>query len=80
MRGGLGSDAPGPARGGTRGGGGSGRPPRGTRPQVDLLHSDLDHEGIPRRAVVMGALGLGMALGLWNLAEYQIVNVPEARR
>lgn len=80
MRGGLGSDTLGPARGGTRGGGGSGRPPRGTRPQVDLLHSDLDHEGIPRRAVVMGALGLGMALGLWNLADYQIVNAETYRK
>ena len=79
-RGGSGSDAFGPARGGTRGGGGSGRPPRGTRPQVDLLHSDLDHEGIPRRAVVMGALGLGMALGLWNLADYQIVNAETYRK
>lgn len=63
-----------------RGGSGSGRPPRGERPRIDLFHSDLEHENIPRRAVVLGALGAGVALGLWQLADYQIINAKTYRQ
>ena len=69
---------------GSRGGaGGSGRPPRGPRtprPQVDLFHSDLGHEAVSRRSVVLGALGVGMAVGLWKLADYQIANADTYRK
>ncbi len=57
------------------------RPPRGRRQpvQVDLFHSDLDHEALPRRAVVMGLLGLGTLAGVAQLADYQIINAQTYR-
>ncbi|WP_346675602.1 peptidoglycan D,D-transpeptidase FtsI family protein [Enorma phocaeensis] len=68
---------------GGAGGSGSGRPPRPPRAggsQVDLLHSDLDRERIPRRNFVMGLFGFGVAWGVSKLVDYQIVNVDEYRR
>lgn len=67
-------------RGGSGGYGGSGRGGRGRNvPKVDLLHSDLAHEGIPRRAVVGGLLGVGLLAGVGQLADYQVVNAQTYR-
>lgn len=64
---------------GSSGGGRPPRPPRGGRPQVDLLHSDLDRERIPRRNFVMGAFGFCVALGVGKLIDYQVVNAGTYR-
>ena len=57
--------------------GDSGRPGAGYRRQqqkFDLLHADMDHEPVPRRTFVLGALGLGMAACVAKLADNQIIN------
>ena len=64
--------------GGTGGGGGGGRNRRAPM-QVDLLHSDLEHEAIPRRNVVLALLGLGTLAGVAQLADYQIINAQTYR-
>lgn len=64
------------------GSGGSGRTPgrgRGTAPRVDLLHSDMDHENVPRRTVVAGLLGAGVLAAVGQLLDYQVVNAQTYR-
>ena len=64
------------------GNGGSGRTPgrgRGTAPRVDLLHSGMDHESIPRRTVVAGLLGAGVLAAVGQLLDYQVVNAQTYR-
>ena len=39
----------------------------------------MDRERIPRRAFVMGALGLGLGAGILKLADYQIINAETYR-
>ncbi len=55
------------------------RQPRGGRPQTDLFHSDLAHERIPRRTVVFGTFAALLGLGVWQLADYQIVEASTYR-
>lgn len=56
---------------------GSGRP---RRQATDLFHSDLAHEAVPRRAVVMGIVGLALAYGIYYLADYQIIEADTYRK
>lgn len=52
---------------------------RRSAPTKDLLHADLAHEPVSRRAVVLGAFGLMGAAGLARLADYQIFNAERYR-
>ena len=51
-----------------------------TRPQTDLLHSDLAHEPISRHALIMGAFGLAAIAGIARLADYQLFNADRYRK
>lgn len=52
---------------------------RRTAPTKDLLHADVAHEPVSRRAVILGAFGLMGAAGLARLADYQIFNADRYR-
>lgn len=45
----------------------------------DLLHTDPAHELVPRRNVVLGLLGAGLAVGISKLVDYQVVNAETYR-
>ena len=68
-----------------RGREGDPRDPRGSsrrdrsRPQTDLLHSDLAHEPISRHAFIMGAFGVAAIAGVARLADYQLFNADRYR-
>lgn len=44
-----------------------------------MLHSNEAHEPLSRRAVVLGALGLGVGAGVLKLVDYQVVNAETYR-
>ncbi|MDY2777669.1 MAG: penicillin-binding protein 2 [Collinsella sp.] len=49
------------------------------RPRNDLLHSDMESEGISRRSILFSAVGIMTAAAVWKLADYQIFNVDRYR-
>ena len=63
--------------GGGRGTGGRGG--RRDRVETDFLHSDLVHEPVSRRNVVMGLFGAALVAAVGQLVDYQVVNAQTYR-
>ncbi len=53
---------------------------RGGHVQTDLFHSDLAHEPVSRRTVVLGFMGVASLFGIGKLADYQVVNAGTYRK